>query len=150
VTRTGEDAERARLRTEGGSYGTLKSFASTGGVAVPWDGYAAFSHTEGHGYRDHSQHDRQRLYASLGRALEDGARLRLDVNAVRNRQDLPGALTRSECKSGERGPSPAIHYFAERTPIPRYFQVHLGDRHFETGPATVLPFRTFCRELGLP
>ena len=35
-------------------------------------------------------------------------------------------------------------------PIPRFFQVHLGDRHFETGATTVLPFRTFCRELNLP
>jgi hypothetical protein len=46
--------------------------------------------------------------------------------------------------------SPAIRYFAERTAIRRFFQVHLGDRHFETGAVTVLPFRTFCREIGLP
>jgi predicted AAA+ superfamily ATPase len=31
-----------------------------------------------------------------------------------------------------------------------FYQVHLGDRHFETGTMTVLPFRTFCRELSLP
>ena len=41
-------------------------------------------------------------------------------------------------------------YFAERTSIPRFYQVHLGDRHFESGPVTVLPFGTFCRELSLP
>jgi predicted AAA+ superfamily ATPase len=55
-----------------------------------------------------------------------------------------------ECKTGERGTSPAIRYFAERTPIPRFFQVHLGDRHFESGPVTVVPFRRFCLDLGLP
>jgi hypothetical protein len=55
-----------------------------------------------------------------------------------------------ECKTGERAVSPAIRYFAERTAIPRFYQVHLGDRHFESGPATMLPFRTLCRELLLP
>jgi hypothetical protein len=55
-----------------------------------------------------------------------------------------------ECKSGERAVSPGIRYFAERTSIPRFFQVHLGDRHFESGAVTILPFRTFCRELKLP
>ncbi len=49
-----------------------------------------------------------------------------------------------------RGLSPAIRCFAERTSIPCFFQVHPGDQHFERGAATVLPFRTFCRELGLP
>lgn len=42
------------------------------------------------------------------------------------------------------------HDSASATTIPRFFQVHLGDRHFETGTVTVLPFRTFCRELNLP
>jgi hypothetical protein len=55
-----------------------------------------------------------------------------------------------ECKSGERGVSPAIRYFGERTPIPHFYQVHLGDRHYASGKATVIPFRTFCRELQLP
>lgn len=55
-----------------------------------------------------------------------------------------------ECKSGERAISPAIRYFAERTPIPHFYQVHLGERHYQSGAATVLPFSTFCRELGLP
>lgn len=55
-----------------------------------------------------------------------------------------------ECKSGEHSVSAAIRYFAERTEIPRFFQIHLGDRHYEAGAVTVLPFRTFCRELNLP
>lgn len=55
-----------------------------------------------------------------------------------------------ECKSGDRALSPAIGYFAARTAIPRFYQVHLGERHFASGRATVLPFRTFCQELDLP
>ena len=33
---------------------------------------------------------------------------------------------------------------------PHFYQVHLGNRHFESGAVTVLPFRVFCRELGMP
>jgi hypothetical protein len=55
-----------------------------------------------------------------------------------------------ECKTGERAISQAIRYFAERTPIPSFYQVHLGDRHFARGNVTVLPFHRFCEDLGLP
>ncbi len=55
-----------------------------------------------------------------------------------------------ECKSGERAIGPAVRYFAERTGIPRFYQTHLGERHYETGRITVLPFLRFCEELRLP
>jgi hypothetical protein len=80
------------------------------------------------------------------RFLRDTEHREVDFVVLRDRKPLFGV----ECKTGERGVSPAIRYFAERSSVPRWFQVHLGDRHFETGPATVLPFRTLCRELGLP
>lgn len=57
-----------------------------------------------------------------------------------------------ECKAGETGLSPAIKYFSERTPIPQFYQVHLGKKDYvdsSTG-ARVLPFLTFCKELGMP
>jgi hypothetical protein len=80
------------------------------------------------------------------RFLRDTDKREIDFVVLQDRKPLFAV----ECKSGERGVSPAIRYFAERTSIPRFFQVHLGDRHFETGVTTVLPFRTFCRELNLP
>jgi len=57
-----------------------------------------------------------------------------------------------ECKSGERAASPACSYFRERTNVPRFFQVHLGRKDYGNAQADtrVLPFLTFCRELGLP
>ena len=55
-----------------------------------------------------------------------------------------------ECKTGERGISPSVLYAAERTPIPRFFQVHGGARHHSSGKVTVLPFVEFCRELEMP
>ncbi|MCK6553155.1 ATP-binding protein [Candidatus Binatia bacterium] len=80
------------------------------------------------------------------RFLRDTDKREVDFVVLRDRKPLFAV----ECKSGERGLNPAIRYFAERTPIPRFFQVHLGDRHFATERATVLPFRSFCCELGLP
>jgi uncharacterized protein len=55
-----------------------------------------------------------------------------------------------ECKSGERAIGAAVRYCAERTPIPHYYQVHLGTRHFVTGNISVLPFLKFCDELEMP
>ena len=57
-----------------------------------------------------------------------------------------------ECKSGEQSAAPACRYFRERTEIPRFYQVHLGERDFgnENTGTRVLPFSTFCREAGLP
>ncbi len=80
------------------------------------------------------------------RFLRDTDRREVDFVVLKGRKPLFAV----ECKTGERSLSPAIRYFAERTSIPRFFQVHLGDRHYESGAATVLPFRTFCRELSLP
>ncbi len=80
------------------------------------------------------------------RFLRDTDKREVDFVVLKNRKPIFAV----ECKTGERDVSPAIRYFAQRTPIPRFYQVHLGDRHFESGAATVLPFRTFCRELEMP
>jgi predicted AAA+ superfamily ATPase len=55
-----------------------------------------------------------------------------------------------ECKTGEKGVSSSIHYFKERTKIPIFYQVHLGLKDYEQNGVRVLPFTTFCREMGLP
>ena len=56
-----------------------------------------------------------------------------------------------ECKTGERGLSPPITYYAERTNIPRFFQVHLGSKDVEipSSRARILPFDVFSEEIGL-
>lgn len=57
-----------------------------------------------------------------------------------------------ECKTGERSVSQACRYFRERTAIPRFYQVHLGQRDFGNAEAgtRVMPFARFCSEVGLP
>src|SRR5690606_7430492 len=96
VTHAGPDAEPLALRTEVGSFGYVKSYAQGAIARGPADAFAAISHTRSNGYRDHAEGNRQRLYASFGRAFAGGAALRLDVNGVRSRARLPGALTGDE------------------------------------------------------
>ncbi len=57
-----------------------------------------------------------------------------------------------ECKAGERQINRAAFYFRERTGIPRFYQVHLGDKDFGSSSDTVrvIPFHRFCVELDLP
>jgi predicted AAA+ superfamily ATPase len=80
------------------------------------------------------------------RFLRDTDKREVDFVVVKDRRPLFAV----ECKTGEHGVSPAVRYFAERTTIPRFYQVHLGDRRYETGPVSVLPFRVLCQELSLP
>jgi predicted AAA+ superfamily ATPase len=55
-----------------------------------------------------------------------------------------------ECKSGEKNINPSLFYFMERTPIPKFYQVHDGSTDYERNGVRVLPVHTFCIELGLP
>jgi len=80
------------------------------------------------------------------RFLRDTDRREVDFVVLRNRKPIFGV----ECKSGEKAISGAIRYFAERTSIPRFYQVHLGEREYAAGKVTVLPFRRFCEDLDMP
>ena len=58
-----------------------------------------------------------------------------------------------ECKSGDRVLSRNIAYFSQRTPIPRFYQVHLRaegeDSEWLEGKARIMPFVRLCEELKL-
>ncbi len=53
-----------------------------------------------------------------------------------------------ECKTGDKGLSKNIAYFRDRTNIPEFYQVHLGQADFGHPKTTgrCLPFWTFCKE----
>jgi predicted AAA+ superfamily ATPase len=85
-------------------------------------------------------------YSMVLRYLRDTDKREVDFVVLRDRKPLFAV----ECKSGEKAVGPALRYFAERTPIPRFYQTHLGERHYSTGKVTVLPFIRFCEELELP
>jgi len=82
------------------------------------------------------------------RFLRDTDKRELDFVVLRDR--MPEFAV--ECKTGERRPCAAAGYFRARTPIPRFYQVHLGKKDYgDAGTGVrVLPFRTFCTELAMP
>jgi uncharacterized protein len=55
-----------------------------------------------------------------------------------------------ECKTGERQISGSLKYFSDRVDIPKFYQVHMGSKHFQEGKIEVIPFIKFCQKLGLP
>lgn len=80
------------------------------------------------------------------RFLRDTDGREVDFVVMKNRAPLFAI----ECKTGSKAISPSIRYFAERTSIPAWYQVHRQEAHYQTGPITVLPFEQFCRRLNLP
>lgn len=80
------------------------------------------------------------------RFLRDTARREVDFVVLQNRRPLFAV----ECKSGDREISRSVAYFAERTPIPVFHQVHRAEKHYQRGKVTVIPHARFCAELQLP
>jgi predicted AAA+ superfamily ATPase len=56
-----------------------------------------------------------------------------------------------ECKSGEENLSANIKYFANRSHIPRFYQVHLGKTDIQVADfrTRILPFTTLAKDLKL-
>jgi len=71
-----------------------------------------------------------------------------EVDFVVLRDEKP--LFAVECKTGEKNINPAIFYFMERTQIPKFYQVHSGERDYEKNGVRVLPVQKFIPSLGLP
>jgi uncharacterized protein len=95
----------------------------------------------------HYQEDAEGYRMEL-RFIRDTDGREVDFVVLRDRK----ALFAVECKTGEKAVSAAARYFRARTPIPLFYQVHLGDRDYGNASTDVrvLPFITFCRELEMP
>jgi predicted AAA+ superfamily ATPase len=81
------------------------------------------------------------------RFLRDAARREIDFVVVRGRKPIFAV----ECKTGERDLSRNIAYFAARTSIPLFYQVHLGTKDVEiaTARARILPFARLAAILAV-
>jgi predicted AAA+ superfamily ATPase len=81
------------------------------------------------------------------RFIRDSVGREVDFVVLKNRKPVFAV----ECKLGERGLSSQIAYFAERTAIPKFYQVHLGtaDVEFAAHRARVMPFARFVEVLGV-
>jgi uncharacterized protein len=77
------------------------------------------------------------------RFLRDTTGREVDFVVVKDKQPL-FAL---ECKSGEKAAATSLSYFAARTSIPVFYQVHPGTREYSVSDRIhVLPFAKFCRK----
>ena len=79
--------------------------------------------------------------------IRDSAGREIDFVVVRNGKPLFGV----ECKTGDTGLSKHISYFSQRSPIPAFYQVHMGKKDYEVTDvkARVLPLTTFAAILGI-
>lgn len=80
------------------------------------------------------------------RYVRDIDKREIDFVVMKNKKPIFAV----ECKTGEKAISPSIHYFAERTDIPLFYQVHRGTKNFQSGKVRVLPFEMFCKEMNMP
>ncbi len=80
------------------------------------------------------------------RYLRDIEKREIDFVVLKNKKPLYAV----ECKTGEKKLSEHIKYFKKRTPIPQFYQVHLGSKDYEPAQGMrVLPFTTFSKLVGL-
>lgn len=81
------------------------------------------------------------------RFIRDSQGREIDFVVLKNNKPLFAV----ECKSGEQGLSRNIPYFAQRTNIPIFYQVHTGSKDYEVAQskARVLPLTTLAGLLGL-
>lgn len=81
------------------------------------------------------------------RYIRDTDKREVDFVVLKNKKPLFAV----ECKVSDKELSPHLKYFKERTNVPEFYQVHLGEKDFGDAKTTgrVLPFHKFCTELNL-
>ena len=79
--------------------------------------------------------------------IRDSQKREIDFVVVRDKKPLFAV----ECKSGEQALSRNIAYFAARTHIPHFYQVHMGKRDYEVAEhrARVLPVTSIAQLLSV-
>ena len=96
VTPRGIDATGLYVRADGGSFGTLRGLASYGGTSGRADFWAGLSADRSDGDRNHAKRRSLRFHGNIGLQLSDRIDTRFYASFNRIRQQLPGALSRSD------------------------------------------------------
>ncbi len=93
----------------------------------------------------HFQEDTQGHKMEL-RFLRDVDKREIDFVVLKDKKPLFAV----ECKTGDKQVSPHLLYFAKRTTIPKFYQVHNGTKSYAVSDQIrVLSFKDFCSEVGL-
>ncbi len=106
TSRTARNSDPMQAFITAGSNGLRSGQVSVGGVSGAFDGLVMLGGKHWSGYREHSQENRTSVYANGGWQATDDLDLRLFVTHIDNRQQLPGALTRSQWQHNPRQANP--------------------------------------------
>lgn len=106
VTPTGHDASRFDGRVDAGSFGYIKTQASTGAVNGAYDYFITGSAQQFDGYREHSDGDQQRLSGNVGYQFSPDAETRFYLNSNRIRQRLPGEVSKDAALNNPESADP--------------------------------------------
>lgn len=98
ISPTARDSAPLELFVSGGSDGLLTARATASTVSGQFDGIVALESKQWDGYRDHSETERQGIYANAGWQFSDAVENRVFFSYVDNDQQLPSALTETEMK----------------------------------------------------
>lgn len=103
-----------------------------------WENFVASHLLKYCHYHEDTQGEKMEL-----RFLRDIEGREVDFIVLKNKKPIFAV----ECKTGERTVSPHLKYFAERTSIPKFYQVHQGEKSYAASDKIeLLPFTQFCKE----
>lgn len=95
VTPTGRTSTGVKVRADGGSFDTVRGFASVGLADDKLDGWLAVNGDRSDGDREHARRSGLRLNGNIGWQPSSTVQTRFYLSGNRLRQELPGALTYS-------------------------------------------------------
>jgi len=96
ISPTARDSAPLELFVSGGSNGLANARATAGTVDGQFDGLISLEKKHWDGYRDHSQTDREGVYANTGWQFSDAVENRAFFTYVNNEQQLPASLTKAQ------------------------------------------------------
>ncbi len=111
ILRTGTQASRLRVKTEGGRYDFYNTQISSGSLLDPFtlagqsataDYYVSATASGQHGFRTNNQQDALRLFTNVGLQIGDHQQLRLYVAKTNIATDFPGLLTLREMEANRQ------------------------------------------------
>lgn len=105
VSPTGLDADRFQGRVDVGTFGQRRVQASTGFASGPLDGFITGSWQRQDGFREQSAGNAQHVEANLGWRFNKDAETRFYLSGVRQRQQIPGSVTRESALTRPRVPA---------------------------------------------
>jgi iron complex outermembrane receptor protein len=102
ISPTARDGAPNEVSVRGGSHGELQTRVTVGQVFGKSDALVTVEDKKSDGFRPHSKQDRQSLYGNFGVQLSESVATRFYVTSIKNDQQLPGALTRTEFNANPR------------------------------------------------